>query len=93
MKTIWNDTLYMAKHQPPYMNTRIYYGEKEDTIFFFYGITPSGRVSKFWAAYHTIPELSTEQKLRNLDYYIQTRRPGLPRGYKWSEPYLYAGEL
>ena len=93
MTEIWNDELYMASHQPPSLNTRVFLGREPDTVFFFYGITPSGRVSKHWAAYHTIPEFSKETKLRGLDHYIKHRLPKLPKGYIWSEPRLYAGKL
>lgn len=93
MIEIWNDTLYMARHQPPYLNTKAGWGYKGDTVFFFYGITPKGNVSHYWASFQTHSRFSREDKLKRLDKYIHEHRPKLRKGYTWSEPRLYAGEL
>ena len=91
MESIFDDKFYTAKTWPAYIDTHAEWGREEDTVFYFYGITPTGRVSKWWAAYSVPPTYSKERKQYKLNKYIETLRPRLPKGYRWSEPKLYAG--
>ena len=93
MESIFDDKFYTSKTWPAYIETHSGLGQKGDTVFYFYGITPTGRVSKYWAAYSLSYGFSKEQKERKLNEYIKTRRPKLPKGYRWSKPKLYAGNF
>lgn len=76
----------------PYFDTRARYGREADTIIFWYAITPKGRESKYYAIlrFNSDRNISSERKLQKISDY---KFPKLPKGYKWSDPLLYSGEV
>lgn len=78
------------KHKYIFFHTNARYERKADTIILRYAITPTGRGSKFWATIRIngerIPN-PTNEELEN--YSKEMSLPKLPKGYRWSEPYLY----
>lgn len=78
------------RHKYIFFDTRAAYNRPADTIIIKYAITPKGRGSKYWATiringmhYHTL----NEQQL--YEFAAKMRLPKLPKGYSWSEPFLY----
>lgn len=72
--------------------TRARYGRPADTIILRHAITPTGRDSKYWATCRINGERIPHPTNEQLEYYAQPeqmRLPKLPKGYKWSEPYVY----
>jgi hypothetical protein len=76
----------------PYFDTRARYGREPDTIVFWYAITPKGKMSKYWATLRINSErnVGTDRKLRYIQEY---QFPVLRKGYSWSNPLLYSGEI
>lgn len=80
------------KHKYIFFHTNARYGRKADTIILRYAITPTGRGSKYWANIRINGERIPHPTEEQLQYYSQPelmRLPKLPKGYRWSEPYLY----
>lgn len=76
----------------PYFDTRTRYEREADTIVFWYAITPTERISKYWATLRINSErnVSSERKRKCVKEY---KHPKLPKGYSWSEPLLYSGKI
>lgn len=66
-----------------------------NTSVVWYMITPTGRVSKYWYAYTwrgTSYPMGVTQNMVDKTFNAQ-KICKLPKGYKWSEPYLYSGNI
>ena len=90
MERIFDCEEYTSRSWPPYLIDNARYGRPADTIIFFFAYTPTGRVSKYWTAFTM--RYSLRDKHDRLRRYIRKVRPGLRKGYRWSEPYLYSGD-
>ena len=75
-----------------YFDSRAKFGRKPDTIVFWYALTPTGRISKWYATLRINSErnVSTERKREYVNSYAF---PKLPAGYTWSKPLLYSGVI
>ena len=92
MTSIFDCEEYTRKQWPPYMVDNASYGRPADTVVFFFAYTPTGRVSKYWAAWTC--NYALRDKQRRLERYIERGLPnttGKLKGYRWSRPYLYSG--
>lgn len=73
-----------------YLDNRASCGRPADTFLVRHGITPKGKGSKYWVTLRIngayIPH-PTEEELT--EFANQMRLPKLPKGYTWSEVYLY----
>lgn len=76
----------------PFFDTRARYGRPADTIIFWYAVSPTGRISKYWTTLRINAEKVTDKNEKK-KYIQQYELPVLRRGYKWSEPFLYSGEV
>lgn len=78
------------KYKYIYFNSRATYQRPADTIIIRFAITPTGRGSKYWAIIRIngtrFPSLSESQLYQ---FVKKMRLPKLPKGYTWSEPFLY----
>lgn len=94
MQSIFDCKEYTDRSWPPYMVDNARYGRPADTVIFFFAYTPTGRISKYWAAFTM--HYSLKDKQERLRRYVRKQRPSLNgklNGYRWSEPYLYSGKL
>lgn len=64
--------------------------EYPHTIIIRHGITPSGKKSKYWA---TICRYGVDAKDKDDEWLLalasEMHLPKLPKGYTWSEPFLF----
>lgn len=86
------DSEYRKAKSNIYFDTRARYGREADTIIFWHGITPKGNVSQYFATLRINSErnISSESKMKYVVNYVF---PKLPKGYTWSEPFLYSGDV
>lgn len=94
MESIFDCREYTDRRWPPYQVTNERFGRPADTVVFFFAYTPTGRISKFWASF--MMHYSLTDKHDRLRRYMRERRPSLRgklKGYRWSKPYLYSGDL
>ena len=80
------------KQRNIYFDTKSKHGRKADTIIFWYAITPKGNISSYWNTLRFNSERNVsreymEQKIKDMKF------PKLPKGYIWSKPLLYSGNL
>ena len=76
-----------------YFNTKAEYGRNGDIIVIWFMITPKGRVSKYYYVTRWNGrkyKFITDEDLKIGEIQRNTFTP-LPKGYTWSEPYLYSG--
>ena len=90
--THFRDSDYYHKRGNIYFDTRARYGRDPDTIIFWHALTPTGRISKFWATLRingerNVRPASKEKLIQNY------RLPKMPRGYTWSDPMIYSGSV
>lgn len=94
MERIFDCEEYTNRRWPPCHVDKARYGRPADTIIFFFAYTPTGRISVYWASYTM--HYSLRDKHERLRRYIKEERPSLKgrlKGYRWSKPYLYSGDL
>ena len=92
MTSIFDCEEYTRKQWPPYQVDNARYGRPADTVVFFFAYTPTGRVSKYWAAWRG--HYALRDKPKRLARYMEWGLPsttGKLKGYRWSRPYLYSG--
>ena len=85
MKSI-RETNWKYRYMTPPISRPYFYPRVE---IIRYGITPTGKPSKYWASvckYGTKEQNLSESELLNIADEINL--PKLPKGYTWSEPYL-----
>lgn len=75
-----------------YFVTNAKYGKNPDIIIFWYAITPYGKISKYWNTLRFNGEMQWNEK-QITERINKMNFPKLPKGYKWSEPYLYSGSI
>lgn len=77
----------------PYFWDRAAYDRPPDIIIFWWAVTPTGRVSKYWRTltFNGRLDLSDDEVLTGVRQEIAAHKPRLPRGYTWSAPYQYSG--
>ena len=80
------------KKYNPYFWTKVKYGREPDTIIFWYAITPTKRISKYWNTLRFNAERNTTTEYKK-DKIKNIKLSKLPKGYIWSEPLLYSGIL
>ena len=94
MERIFDCIEYTSKTCPPYLVDNARYGRPADTVIFFFAYTPTGRVSKYWSSFTMHYSLSDKhERLRRYIREIRPRLRGSQKGYRWSRPYLYSGDL
>jgi hypothetical protein len=74
-----------------YHDTRARYGRPADTIIIRVAITPTGRESKYWATIRLNADYFGAQPSETTlqTYAKKMNLPRLPKGYTWTDPYLY----
>lgn len=90
--TNFRDSAYYHKRGNIFFDSRACYGRDPDTIIFWYALTPTGRISKFWAALRFNSERNVrpagkEKLIQNYHF------PKMPKGYTWSDPTIYSGSV
>jgi hypothetical protein len=91
MKRLHDQTDYPAS---PYFWTRASYERPADIIVFWYARTPTGRISKYWTTHTFCADALGRWTAGTIAERIARHTfPKLPRGYRWSEPLQYSGDV